>query len=125
MKKLNVAKKDACMACKACEIACSEAFYEDLSCIKISVQKDGVSPKPVVCVQCGKCAKVCPEGAITQNPKGVYMINKKKCTGCGKCAEACPFGLIVKTEGNPASKCIACGICAKACPMDVLEVVDE
>ena len=42
MKKLNVAKKDACMACKACEIACSEAFYkkfdEDLSCIKISVQ---------------------------------------------------------------------------------------
>ena len=45
MKKLNVAKKDACMACKACEIACSEAFYkkfdEDLSCIKISVQKDG------------------------------------------------------------------------------------
>ena len=83
MKKLNVAKKDACMACKACEIACSEAFYkkfdEDLSCIKISVQKDGVSPKPVVCVQCGKCAKVCPEGAITQNPKGVYMINKKTC----------------------------------------------
>ena len=28
MKKLNVAKKDACMACKACEIACSEAFYK-------------------------------------------------------------------------------------------------
>lgn len=69
--------------------------------------------------------KGCPEGAITQNPKGVYMINKKKCTGCGACAKACPFGLIVKTEGNPASKCIACGICAKACPMDVLEVVDE
>ena len=74
---------------------------------------------------CGKCAEACPEGAITQNPKGVYMINKKKCTGCGACAKACPFGLIVKTEGNPASKCIACGICAKACPMDVLEVVDE
>ena len=130
MKKLNVAKKDACMACKACEIACSEAFYkkfdEDLSCIKISVQKDGVSPKPVVCVQCGKCAKVCPEGAITQNPKGVYMINKKKCVGCGKCKEVCPFGVMVKAEeAETVSKCIACGICVKACPMDVLEVVDE
>lgn len=79
----------------------------------------------MACPQCGKCAEVCQEGAITQNAKGVYMINKKKCTGCGKCAEACPFGLIVKTEGNPASKCIACGICAKACPMDVLEVVEE
>lgn len=127
MKRLNVAKKDACMACKACEIACSEAFYkefnENLSCIHISVQKDGVTPKPVNCVQCGKCAKACPEEAITQNAKGVYMINKKKCVGCGKCAEACPFGVIVKPEGQAvASKCIACGICVKACPMDVLEI---
>ena len=129
MKKLKVKKGSTCMACLACVQACSEAFYkefnENLSCIHISVQKDGVTPKPVNCVQCGKCAKACPEEAITQNAKGVYMINKKKCTGCGKCAEACPFGLIVKTEGNPASKCIACGICAKACPMDVLEVVEE
>ena len=43
MKRLNVAKKDACMACKECVIACSEAFYkefdEDLSCIRIDVKK--------------------------------------------------------------------------------------
>lgn len=127
MKKLNVAKKDACMACKECVIACSEAFYkefsEDYSCIQIGVKKDGVTPKPVVCVQCGKCAEACPEGAITQNAKGVYMINKKKCIGCGKCVDACPFGVIVKAEGKEyASKCIACGICAKACPMEVLEI---
>ena len=114
------------MACRACVRACSESFYKefdtDKSCIQIVEKK---SVRPMACPQCGKRAEACPEGAITQNPKGVYMINKKKCTGCGKCAEACPFGLIVKTEGNPASKCIACGICAKACPMDVLEVVDE
>lgn len=118
------------MACKACEIACSEAFYkefsEDKSCIHISVKKDGVTPKPMVCVQCGKCAKACESGAITQNAKGVYTINKKLCIGCGKCVEACPFGLVVKAEDKPtASKCIACGICAKACPMDVLEVVES
>ncbi len=127
MKKLSIAKKDACMACKACEIACSEAFYKEfseaLSCLKIRTAKDGVTPKPAVCVQCGKCAKACPEGAITQNAKGVYIINKKKCAGCGKCVEACPFGLIIKTEDKDyASKCIACGICAKACPMEVLEI---
>ena len=112
MKKLKVKKGSTCMACLACVGACSEAFYKvfdpDKACLQI-VEKKAVRP----------------EGAITQNPKGVYMINKKKCTGCGACAKACPFGLIVKTEGNPASKCIACGICAKACPMDVLEVVDE
>ena len=65
------------------------------------------------------------EEAITQNAKGVYMVNKKKCTGCGKCVEACPFGVMVKAEDSPvSSKCIACGICAKACPADVLEVVE-
>ena len=156
MKKLKVKKGSTCMACLACVGACSEAFYKvfdpDKACLQI-VEKKAV--RPIACPQCGKCAEACPEGAITQNPKGVYMINKKKCTGCGKCAEACPegaitqnakgvyminkkkctgcgacakacpFGLIVKTEGNPASKCIACGICAKACPMDVLEVVEE
>ena len=127
MKKLYVAKKDACMACKACEIACSEAFYkefkESLSCIHISVKKDGVTPKSVSCVECSKFAEDCAEGVITHNPNGVYIINKKKCVGCGKCAEACPFGVLVKAEDKEfASKCIACGICAKACPMDVLEI---
>jgi len=114
MKKLKVKKGSTCMACLACVGACSEAFYKvfdpDKACLQI-VEKKAV--RPIACPQCGKCAEACPEGAITQNPKGVYMINKKKCTGCGACAKACPFGLIVKTEGNPASKCIACGICAK------------
>ena len=112
MKKLKVKKGSTCMACLECVRACSEAFYKEFDPDK-------------ACLQITEKKTVRPEGAITQNAKGVYMINKKKCTGCGKCAEACPFGLIVKTEGNPASKCIACGICAKACPMDVLEVVEE
>ncbi len=65
-------------------------------------------------------------GAITQNPKGVWMISRKLCTGCGKCVEACPFGLIVKDEAVPySSKCTACGICVKACPMELLEIVEK
>ena len=111
MKKLKVVKGAKCMACLECVRACSTSFYKefdpDKSCIQI-------------------IEKACPEGAITQNAKGVYMINKKKCTGCGKCVEACPFNVMVKAEESPVtSKCIACGICAKACPMDVLEVVED
>ena len=127
MKKLTVKKGVQCMACLACVRACSEAFYKvfdpDKSCIQI-VEKKGVV-KPSVCVQCGICAKTCEAGAITQNAKGVFVINKKLCTGCGKCVEACPFNVMVKApDVATTSKCIACGICAKACPMEVLEVVE-
>ena len=129
MKKIVAVRKDDCMACYQCMHACSAAYYkrEDVtvSAIQIGAKKDG-SPKVLACPQCGKCAEVCEAGAIKQNAKGVYMVNKKLCTGCGKCAEACPFGLMVKDEEAPtASKCIACGICAKACPMNVLEIKEE
>ena len=78
MKKLKVKKGSTCMACLECVRACSESFYKefdpDKSCIQIVEKK---SVRPMACPQCGKCAEACPEGAITQNPKGVYMINKK------------------------------------------------
>lgn len=128
MKKLSVKKGSQCMACLECVRACSTAFYkefhQDKSCIQI-IERNGAA-KPMVCVQCGKCAEACPSGAITQNAKGVYMVNKKLCTGCGACKQACPFGVMVKAESAEyASKCIACGICAKACPMELLEVVEK
>ena len=128
MKKLTVKKNSECMACLECVRACSMAFYKefdpDLSCIQIVAKGDGA--KPMTCIQCGKCAKVCEQGAITQNPKtGVYMINKKLCVGCGKCVEICPMKVMVMKAEGPAAKCIACGICAKVCPMDVLEIVEK
>ena len=128
MKKLTVKKGAECMACLECVRACSNAFYKefdpDKSCIQIVDFKG--KAKPMVCVQCGKCATVCEYGAITQNAKGVYMINKKLCVGCGKCKDICPFHVLVKAEGaEHASKCIACGICVKACPMEILEVVEK
>ena len=128
MKKLTVKKGATCMACLECVRACSNAFYKefhpDKSCIQI-VDRKGAA-KPMVCVQCGKCAAACEHGAIIQNAKGVYVINKKLCVGCGKCVEACPFGVMVKAEEvEYASKCIACGICVKACPMEILEVVEK
>ena len=68
MKKLTVKKGGQCMACLECVNACSSAFYKefdpDLSCIQIVAK--GAAAKPMVCIQCGKCAKVCEQGAITQ-----------------------------------------------------------
>ena len=129
MKKLAVSKENPCKACLSCVRACSEAFYKtfdpDLSCIRITAKPDG-EPKVNSCIMCGKCARTCPEGAISQNAKGVYMVDKKKCVGCGKCVEACPMKVMVLAPGaDKVSKCIACGICAKACPMGILSVEEK
>ena len=96
MKKLVVSKENPCKACLSCVRACSEAFYKtfdpDLSCIRIVAKPDG-EPKVNNCIMCGKCARTCTEGAISQNAKGVYMIDKTKCTAwrqmCGGLPHAC------------------------------------
>ncbi len=128
MKKLTVKKDIECQACLACMQACSQAyfkqFHQDMSCIQIGMK--GAEVKPTVCIQCGKCAKNCPEQAIKQNAKGTYVIDKKLCKACGKCAEVCPMHVIAFPEGaSVAFKCIACGLCAKACPMEMLEVIEK
>lgn len=62
------------------------------------------------CVQCGKCAKVCPYNsianrkrpceaackvnAITMADEGEAYINNNKCIACGSCVYQCPFGAI-------------------------------
>ena len=125
-KKLVVTDKTACMACLACAQACSEAFYKvsvpAKSCIQIVVGKDG-EPVPKTCIQCGKCARTCKQGAISQNAKGVFVIDKKLCNGCGECVAVCPMQVMVKVPENDfTTKCIACGICTKACPMGILEI---
>ena len=128
MKRLGRIKGVECMNCLGCIFECSSTFYKELneykSCIQV-IEKNGESV-PSVCVQCGKCAQACTHEAITQNAKGIYLINKKACVGCGDCATACPLHLIVFSENTrKASKCIVCGKCVKACPFGVLEIVES
>ena len=124
-KKIAITNIDECMTCGACIVACASKFhntaFEDDACISFGFKNDKM--KLNLCTQCGKCAKECPEEAISANKFGVYTIDKKKCVNCGKCAEVCPFGVVVKKEYAPyPNKCILCGACVKACPAELLYI---
>lgn len=94
---------ELCRGCIAhkCESACKVgAIYFDDE-LKAHIDKKK-------CVECGRCAKVCPYNAIVNferpcekacPPKAIHMaetgeatIDHDKCTACGSCIKRCPFG---------------------------------
>ena len=128
MKRLTVTDPSKCKACFACEVACSSAYYKkydkELSCIRVT--GDALKINISTCTQCGKCMDVCPTGAISQNKKGIYMIDKSTCVGCMACVDICPRNVMCKSYDNIyVTKCTSCGICVKACPEQILEVTEE
>jgi pyruvate formate lyase activating enzyme len=40
------------------------------------------------CLRCGRCADICPQGAIDLS--NVQRINRSRCTRCSKCVSSCP-----------------------------------
>ena len=95
-----------------------------------------------------RCADVCRLGAIHFDEEGQAHIDKNKCVECGKCAKECPYGAIANfkrpcerackfdaismAEGGEAEinndKCVACGACVYTCPfgatVDTSSIVD-
>ena len=88
-----------------------------------------------------RCEEVCPRHAIYFDEKQKAHIDKSKCIECGKCASVCPYSAIqnhvrpcerackVKAiqqgENHVAhidgSKCIACGACVYQCPFGAIQ----
>ncbi|MBQ8356422.1 MAG: 4Fe-4S dicluster domain-containing protein [Clostridia bacterium] len=98
-----------------------------------------------------RCEDACPRGAITHDGTHKAHIDKSKCIECGKCASVCPYGAILNhkrpcerackvkaismSETKAAkidnNKCISCGACVYQCPWGaisdksyILDVID-
>ena len=84
-----------------------------------------------------RCEDVCSSGAITFDKNHVAHIDKSKCKECGRCAKVCPYGAITNRKRPcetackikaismnettqeaeiDNTKCIACGSCVYHCP---------
>lgn len=87
-----------------------------------------------------RCEDVCPRGAIKIDARHKAHIDKSKCVNCGKCAKVCPYaailnrkrpcevackvGAIGTAEDGSAliknEKCISCGACVYQCPFGAI-----
>ena len=122
----------------------------DIACDECPMSGYNVSDACRGCIA-HRCEDVCPRGAITFDGHLKAHIDKSKCVECGRCAHVCPYSAIVnqKRPCENACKihaismgesgaahidndtCISCGACAYQCPfgaiMDksfILDVVD-
>jgi uncharacterized protein (DUF362 family)/Pyruvate/2-oxoacid:ferredoxin oxidoreductase delta subunit len=76
----------------------SENLFSEHSLAVISGRLSRVyaaTPRPVpgACTRCGKCAEICPRGAISMGRK-VAEVNLRKCIRCFCCDELCEFRAI-------------------------------
>jgi NADH:ubiquinone oxidoreductase subunit F (NADH-binding)/Pyruvate/2-oxoacid:ferredoxin oxidoreductase delta subunit len=68
--------------------------------------------------------KKCPAGICKELIQ--YYIDAEKCTGCGRCARECPQQAISGAKKEPhildQTKCIKCGVCHEACKFNAVLV---
>lgn len=56
---------------------------------------------PVLCIGCGNCTRVCPEGDVLGLVDGrAALIDPTSCIGHGACADVCPAGAITLVLGS-------------------------
>ena len=105
---------DRCTGCRLCLQICAIEHFNEINPKKAALRIEARFPEPGkycpnVCIQCGKCAEICPEEAIQKNKRGVYRVDTKKCTLCGICISECPEGVIF--QHPDLSHVLLCDFC--------------
>ena len=87
-----------------------------------------------------RCEDVCRFGAISFDHNQKAHIDKNKCVGCGRCSKVCPYSAITnnkrpcensckikaismsktKVASIDNNKCISCGACVYQCPFGAI-----
>lgn len=102
---------DLCKSCGLCIKACPKSLIKRVpvsakyyvACSSQCRGKDVMNACQVGCIACGKCQRLCPNGAIIL-VNNVPVIDYSKCTNCGACAEGCPRKCIKLVHGEPKAE---------------------
>lgn len=59
------------------------------------------------CLHLGSCISVCEQNAISKNDEGDIVVDGNLCIGCGQCTKVCPNGVIklIPADATYAVKC--------------------
>jgi NAD(P)H-nitrite reductase large subunit/Fe-S-cluster-containing hydrogenase component 2 len=136
---LLIFNRERCLACRACELACSvahsrsgqleTAIAEELPPkrrVTIAAGKNGVDA--LRCEQCAEplCAFSCKSGAIHRDPiSGWIALEESRCVGCFMCMMVCPHGIRPDPATDRVVRCDVCRdreipACVAACPTGAL-----
>jgi carbon-monoxide dehydrogenase iron sulfur subunit len=113
--------RDHCTGCRLCLQICGLDHFKEINPKKAAMRVEAKFPdpgkyRPYVCTQCGKCAEVCPLGAITRSETGAYIVDAEKCDNCGTCVPACPFGVVFQhPDVRHVIICDFCMLCTEMC----------
>lgn len=104
-----------CFGCQACAVACHDEYHDNdfpgyaapmakhgQRWIDIRSREKGRYPMvevaylPVTCNHCddAPCVKAARDGAVTQRPDGIVIIDPAKAKGQRQLVDACPYGAI-------------------------------
>lgn len=106
-----VFKRQDCMGCHACEVACKQEHALGVGPRLIRVSEKSSDFTPIYCHHCAKapCLVSCPVQAISRNEQGIVLVDHDLCIGCRECVEACPFGAMQFDDRREiAVKCDLC-----------------
>ena len=99
-------REDVTFICNCCGCCCEAMIAAKKFGMLHPVQTTSFIPKinDNTCINCGKCAKVCPIGAIEKvtDEKGTQFmkINEDICLGCGVCVRNCSKNSIMLQRRN-------------------------
>ena len=108
--KILVHKQELCTGCRACEVACSTAYFKtpDQKKSAIRIINNDNSFHARKCTQCGECIDMCTAHAIYRDKNGVVRIDKKLCVGCLGCVGYCSeLVMFYDDDLTEPFKCIA------------------